>query len=284
MCEVSIILKLDKNKGGDNIFLESYRIFKHLENYIKKNIDKFQDRNMIKSLSEKSSEFIMEDLLKYNQYIYVDEESRERLKNFFINEYKSIVKGNSNFVEMENRLKELLLENYEVRLLDSRSAKFRNIPCSQYSAKKQIEVLNINIDKLGGKIIDLGCGKDANLVKYLRSHNLEAFGIDRYKFKDPYLENISWLDFNFKNNYYGGIIAHMSFSNHFKREFLKSGNLLNEYKYKYLEILKSLKKNASFYYSPSLSFMEDKIDLNNYSIEYNDLYNGMKSVKIKKLL
>jgi SAM-dependent methyltransferase len=51
--------------------------------------------------------------------------------------------------------------------------------CAQYSPQLQLGVLGLSLESLKEPILDLGCGAQGRLVRYLRSAGLDALGVDR---------------------------------------------------------------------------------------------------------
>lgn len=241
-------------------------------------------------LREGLSREIINYLIDRNQYIYIDRDFRSKLNQIY-NKYlvdlisqvmaEDLVSLEILISRMDREILSFLKTYSEIKIIFNREDRLPNF---QYRALEQIDILGLNLGELEEPILDLGCGKDYNLVRYLRDNELSAFGIDRYEFSKDYLDNISWLDYEFSSRSWGSIIAHMSFSNHFVRENLKKEGLYIEYGRKYMEILNSLKIGGKFYYTPSLEFMEKLLDKKTFELEYRPLENGYKSVSIKRLL
>jgi hypothetical protein len=64
-------------------------------------------------------------------------------------------------------------------------------------------------------VLDVGCGERAELVRYLRSLEIAAYGVDRFAGAAPYLAVADWLQVPFRPAKWATILSHMSFSNHF---------------------------------------------------------------------
>jgi hypothetical protein len=55
------------------------------------------------------------------------------------------------------------------------------LPAHQYSINVQLDDLGFTLEDfkaINGKMLDIGCGSDANLVQYLRQNGIDAEGID----------------------------------------------------------------------------------------------------------
>ena len=154
-----------------------------------------------------------------------------------------------------------------VKVINSNRPYIVDVVCSEYTPEMQLSVLELDLDSLVQPVLDIGCGYNANLVKYLRGKGINAFGLDRViKEEKEYYIKSEWLSFYFFPDTWGTIIAHMSFSNHFVHHHLRNDGYYVEYAKKYMQIINSLKNNGSFIYSPSLLFVEEYLDKAKYSV------------------
>lgn len=210
--------------------------------------------------------------------------------------YETINLDYVNRIVMKHQLKlrSILGTIDELRIFPKYEKFVISIPCSEYDAEFQLNILNINLEKIKEPILDLGCGSNAKLVCYLRGLSIEAYGIDRIIKSTSHVIKADWFEYKFKPNYWGTIISHLSFTNHFKRNhFKKNGNHI-AYARKYMELLDSLKPGGEFYYTPDLPFIEQFLSPDSYIVEKNAIkdigrffeYNeplNIQSVKIKKI-
>jgi hypothetical protein len=160
------------------------------------------------------------------------------------------------------------------------------IPCSEYSAEFQEKILRMINKKLIEPIIDIGCGKNCNLVKRLKAAGYKkVYGIDQYENNNEFILASNWFEFEFCKNTYGTIISHMAFSNHFKRTIVLNDKKKELFENKYFEILDSLKQGGIFVYSPALEIIENKIDKEKYLIQRykNTQDTELDTVEIKRL-
>ena len=126
----------------------------------------------------------------------------------------------------------------------------------EYSPEKQCRILSIDPQELPIPVLDVGCGNEGLLVKYLRNLGIEAYGIDRIAAGNAGLFNSDWFEFRFEKRYWGTVISHMSFSNHFLFHHLHPHGRPEIYAKRYMDILESLKHGGSFRYAPGLPFIE----------------------------
>jgi hypothetical protein len=143
------------------------------------------------------------------------------------------------------------------------------LPCAEYSAEFQLSVLGLDPDSIEGPFLDVGCGERASLVRELRSHGIDAVGIDQYRISDDGHTALraSWLEFRFVPDYWGTIASHMAFSNHFVRAMKTDPELAALYHAVYRDILESLKVGGAFCSAPAVPRAEAFIDRARFSIE-----------------
>jgi hypothetical protein len=140
------------------------------------------------------------------------------------------------------------------------------LPCHEYSPQKQLQILGAEADSLLEPILDMGCGARGVLVQYLRDMGKKAFGIDRVVEKGNFLLEADWLDHPLKAEYWGTVIAHLGFSNHFLHHHLRKDGEPDRYARKYMEILHALKPGGSFLYAPGLPFIENLLPNDEYDV------------------
>lgn len=219
---------------------------------------------------------------KQNQFIELSAISLEEINKFYISYLDKL------FDRVTIKHYQFLFDLFSKVKSDAANLANVNMICSEYSADFQLKVLSLNVDHLKEPILDIGCGKNMTLVKFLKQMGYDAVGIDRDLINRKNDSQFDWFTFDYKNNYWGTIISQMAFSNHFIFNHLYKYGKPERYAKLYMTILASLKSLGSFYYTPGLPFIErllseDKyqitkkqIDRINYNKEY--LYN----VKILK--
>ena len=143
---------------------------------------------------------------------------------------------------------------------------------------------------LAQPVLDLGCGKPAQLVTYLRDHGIEAVGVDRLVDQAPYLIRSDWLSFELPPRTWGTIISHMAFSNHFIFQHLYKYGQGADYARRYMAILNALKPGGSFYYTPGLPFIETYLPADQYTVTKRAVKGpgqsgeeGLYAVRVKRI-
>jgi len=192
-------------------------------------------------------------------------------KNQFVNvhmDFKAIIKKVwSNYEEydefnvLESKLIHLL-ENYTDLIIQN-----GDVVCEEYKPETQLIILGIRLPKVKGPVLDLGCGESGNLVRHLRKNKIIAVGIDRLVKEEQHLISADWLRTSYGVGKWGTIISHMAFTNHFNYHHKYVKGEPQKYAETYMALLKALKVGGTFYYSPSVEFMEVLLDPFEYEIK-----------------
>jgi SAM-dependent methyltransferase len=147
----------------------------------------------------------------------------------------------------------------------------KQVVCGDYSPITQIAVLGIDLDRLAAPVLDLGCGRSARLVYYLRSMGIEAVGVDRTVERERFLVEKDWFDLRFTEKSWGTVVSHMAFSNHFIFHHLYKNGDPNRYARLYMSILGSLRPGGVFCYAPGLPFIEQFLPEALFTVEKREL-------------
>lgn len=214
----------------------------------------------------------IEEFCRINQYFSFSIEDKNTLRGIYATLLKEIVANEKPMETISKdhyrRLK-LWLRNsnpFAEKLYSNGKLRLHAVACSEYSAEIQIEMLHISISEMKEPVLDIGCGTQGNLVKYLRTAGFEAFGIDRFASPDTFLANADWLTYDYGVKKWGTMISNLGFSNHFHHHHLRHDGDFALYAKKYMEILHALKTGGSFHYAPGLPFIEKFLDKNQFQI------------------
>ncbi len=218
----------------------------------------------------------LQEFCRVNQYFSFNSESVDELKQIY-RQFISSIKA-TNIHANQTVLTELSYANYwklcdwlvktnefAGKMYDTDEEYVQPIVCSEYSPDLQLSVLQIDLKTLKEPILDVGCGREMNLVNYLRDNGFEAFGIDRFVVNNPFYIKSDWLEFEFEPEKWGTIISNLGFSNHFIHHNLRADGNYKAYGEKYMEILSALKPEGSFVYAPDLPFIEKYLNKQIYS-------------------
>ena len=137
----------------------------------------------------------------------------------------------------------------------------------QYSIETQLDVLHLSPEALEQPVLDIGCGRDAWLVLWLRERQVNAMGVDAFAPKIPGCIQADWQKFPFLPEHFGTITAHLSFSLHFLHQHLRPEGEARAYAVTYMAILRSLRRGGCFAYAPGLPFIERLLPADQYKIE-----------------
>lgn len=132
----------------------------------------------------------------------------------------------------------------------------REVVSAEYDPELQLRVLGLDPASLASPILDLGCGVDARLVRWLRARGLEAEGIDRAAEPAEGIRRTGWLEVPLAPGTYGTVISHLGFSLHFLHQHLRVGDEALRYARRYMELLRALRPGGLFAYAPGLPFVE----------------------------
>jgi len=232
----------------------------------------------------------LDEFCKMNQYYTFGAQAREALKNLYVELFANLKRHTSEIDSIAEahykNIKNWLQESnpYAEKLYSAKGEMIQPVVCAEYTPGLQTEVLHIDIDKLMGPVLDIGCGKQGSLVIFLRNLGMDATGLDRFSFSDDYLMNADWLEFEYGIEKWGTILSNLGFSNHFKHHHLREDGNPIAYARKYIEILKSLKIGGSFHYAPDLPFIELYLDKQQFQVEKFEIGNfDFKTTVIKRL-
>jgi len=214
--------------------------------------------------------YFVHECVKTNQYIYLSKNEFDRIHNVYkklIYNLRKIDAGKATIEDVQR-----IVKDHRSNLIGIIDSKVDDndailIPCSEYSISLQLKILRINSSCINSPIIDVGCGKDARLIKFLNANHDDVYGIDQYYNKSPHIMCENWFDFKFLPETWGTIISHMAFSNHFRRAIAYKSKELKRYEEKFKEILSSLRFGGRLIYSPSIPEIEKDLDHKEYIIE-----------------
>lgn len=153
-----------------------------------------------------------------------------------------------------------------------------------YSPAFILEVLGIDEKDIKGKVLEIGCTKSATLIKYLRSKNIDAYGLDINVEENDFLEKEDWLQKDFGSKEYDVIISNIAFTKHFLKNHLSDSGEYVEYATAFMRILESLKIGGIFYYAPAVTFIEellpeDKFEVVNEFIDDENMRTSIRRLK-----
>lgn len=236
-----------------------------------RNMDAESEKEMINFLTDEA----LQEFCRVNQYFSFNSESVKKLKAIYsrLNQRIRGLSTNAGQSELDaisrehySHLCDWLVETnaFAGKMYSGDQEYAVPVACSEYPSDLQMNILNINLKDLIEPVLDIGCGRELNLVNYLRDNGMEAYGIDRFDNENPFYTKTDWLEYNFEIEKWGSLISNLGFSNHFIHHNQRVDGNYREYAQKYMEILSSIKIGGSFYYAPDLPFIEKHLDSSKY--------------------
>lgn len=232
----------------------------------------------------------VQECCNINQYYTFDKQARLILRDLYVDLFSNI-KSHQLSIELiaekhyENLTQWLRESNsFAEKIYNTKGEVTESVACSEYSSDLQIDILQIAMDQICEPVLDVGCGKEGNLVLFLRQNGVDAYGFDRFADNDSFLFNSDWFEYTFEKDTWGTIISNLGFSNHFQHHHLRNDGSFIEYAKKYMNILSSLKIGGSFHYAPDLPFVEQYLDTDTYQLTKRNVGSyAFKSTRIKRL-
>lgn len=233
---------------------------------------------------------VLSEFSRINHYLSFREEDEQQLKEIYSDLFFKIKEGSQTIEilseEHYQKLKGWLRNAtpYVEQVQPGEHRQPNAIACFEYDASLQLNVLKIDKDHLKSPVLDIGCSPEGYLPGYLHENGLEAYGINRFEANPPFVEKADWLYFDYQAQQWGSIISNLGFSTHFKRHYQAGDQKYKEYSRAYEIILQSLKPGGSFYYAPSLPFIEHHLDQDTYKvIRYPIEYFNMTATQVIRL-
>lgn len=209
---------------------------------------------------------VLQEFYRVNQYFSFSDQQKLDLRKIYSDLFLVIRAKDIPVTEISNlhyeKLKIWMTQTnpFSQDLYSKKEKIIKPVTCAEYSAELQIEILHLDISTITQPVLDIGCGKNATLVKYLRKRGIETYGIERVSNNLSYVINGNWLEYDYGKQKWGTIISNLGFSNHFNHHHLRTDGDYIEYAKKYMGILDSLKVSGSFHYAPDLGFIEKYLD------------------------
>ena len=207
-----------------------------------------------------------------NQFVHFDEHEKNRLEKIYsqyLTDIKTAIETSLTADQLETRLSKVIEDHFlDIRKNISRffdremeqrvqeNVILKQAVCSEYSPELQLRILGIDLVKMTRPVLDIGCGKQGKLVKYLNDRGIQSVGIDRFIEPQPHLVEVDWFQADFSAGTWGTILSHMAFSNHFLFHHRYTHGNPEAYARLYIQILSSLKPGGTFHYAPALPFIE----------------------------
>jgi hypothetical protein len=233
---------------------------------------------------------LIDRIYNINQYIQVNRAAKESLEKIYLLTWRKMIETRNVEATLRKHHYPLLADWVSglypnlLRTALSSQPEIGRILCHEYSVELQLRLLRLHLQEMKQPVLDVGCGKDALLVTYLRQRNIEAYGLDRCLGKKrPFLKEGDWLEIHMGTNRWGTVISNMAFTNHFVYVQNFDAERIPLYKAKYREILDSLQIGGSFVYAPSVPDLEREVDGERYVIQEWPFTHGYGVTRVTKV-
>jgi hypothetical protein len=158
----------------------------------------------------------------------------------------------------------------------------REVTSATYSPELQLAILGLSQGALHEPILDIGCGEDAALVRFLRAAGKKATGIDAHVSSDV-AERADWLAYDYGTARFGTIVSHLGFSLHFMHQEMKRSDLAFEYGRAYMRILRALARGGTFAYVPGLPFIESMLPTSDFVVKRAALASDLLTENVSRV-
>ena len=230
----------------------------------------------------------LETVYRINQFITLSENDKASLRSIYRRTLAELDHSgfDSAMRRHYRRLASWISPFYPKSFIEELKTRNRigSVKNEEYSAEFQENLMGIDVNSLREPIVDIGCGKNAHLVRYLEAKKKKVLGIDRFvEEKNSFVREMSWFDFSFEKSSWGTIIANMSFSNHIIYAMNNDSTHLQQYFLKYREIIHSLKEGGEFIYAPSLLFIEERLDSGQFEVSREKAAGRLAVTRMKRV-
>jgi hypothetical protein len=264
------------HQSGNNIFCTASDLHFHPDvrqiiPALRKDIQTLTSEE-INELRNNYRDGIVKAFFDVNQYTHFDQLATQQIDDIFGALLAEIAVESHTIEEIEQRhfcrIKQFIANTNPsiLKINHNANLKAKNFICAEYSAEFLISLLGLESELANSPILDIGCGKDGKLVKYLQGHGIDAYGIDRIA-NGKGLLAVDWFDFNYGENKWGLIVSNLSFCSHFLYHHLAGEEIAHDFVETFMAILKSLKPGAKWIYTPSIPFFEDLLPSELYAVK-----------------
>lgn len=247
----------------------------------------YLDTNNTEIIASYIAEQVMMTFRRANQFVDFDTKEEKRHIQIYKDMMHDIKDTTMDIQDIEyrhfHRLKKFMKETNAFLLLytNAEDRLVHPVVCEEYSSQFQLE--HLHIKQLQEPILDIGCGEHAELVHALHLQNRKAYGIDVLCQSSPFTQRKNWLRCAYGEQCWGTLISNMSFTLHFLNHHLREDGNFECYAKTYMEILQSLKVHGCWHYAPSIPFIEELLDSNEYKVEHYQHIYKMASTVITRL-
>jgi len=216
---------------------------------------------------------LIEKVYDINQFIHISNEKQQEATSIYRDTLEAMVATD----DIETVLYDFHYPRLSLWLYDLYPSHFvdvlKDIPtlgkvvCEEYSPEFQCKILGLDPKQLMQPVMDIGCGKNGNLVRFLLKSRIRACGIDRIAvMNEPVISRQDWFDLDMNESEWGTIISNIALSNHIIYVSKNDPSLFQKYKKMLKRLVNSLKPGGTFIYAPGTPVIEGEIDRFEFSV------------------
>ena len=280
----SIQKQLETNKSKNLLYIDAAQVIEIEPGFLNTLDEMLASAKQNSSLTREipydlvslSAQLFIEKLYAINQYLRVDPDKVGELEDIYRQSWQKMLETGDiqgtlrafHYPKLSRWVKALYPDQFLEPL--KFTPNIGTVVCEEYSAQFQIDILGIDPEHIREPVMDIGCGREGRLVRYLRSLGVEAYGFDRsLALQESYLQKKDWFDYPFEADTWGTIISNMAFTNHLHFAYRHDRAQFEQYLLKTREIITSLVDGGRFYYAPGLPFIERLLDPVHYHLDRN---------------
>lgn len=260
----------------DNLAAQAHWVFSHKATVVAL----LEQPEHLRALIEHSLQQVKDYLYRRNQYLDLPHPARQNLRIRYAKYYASIrelLRSSTQLDEFARQIEEITtlhlaqlatglqqeIASHSASYADYR-AYLETVACAEYSPQQQLTMLGVSVEEIQPPVLDLGCGTQAALCRYLHECGIAVLGIDRLAPDLPFCRRSGWDEFVYEAMTWGAIISHHAFSTHFHFHHRHSEQKATDMAALLMKILNSLKPGGAFIYTPGLPFIEPFIAENGH--------------------
>jgi hypothetical protein len=286
----AIQTQISKNQGLNLLFEDAPDLLEIDQEFLQQLLilgkKSIQDQEL-ETLIDSAVEASMKCFLNVNQFLQIEQEDRNSLAGIYRQTLSAVrISRNPGQVLRKihyPKLKTWLEEIYPDSLLKGlrNQSDISRVPCAEYSPEVQLTVLGLDPGQLLPPVLDVGCGENAHLVRYLNASGIPAQGIDRsVAVVDKDTQAVNWFNVDIQPSTWGTIISHMALSNHYQFARTAGSGRVTRMEQVFYRLLTGLKPGGILAYAPAVDGLTRLVNLDRYRISELEVVDGFLSVQI----
>lgn len=288
--------QLDLNEGKNLLHTQVEQLLEMDETFLAALEEQVSDPNgpisadRLERIAADAAASLVSKIYARNQYIQIDKRAQDSLKRIYIESWQNLVETKEIESTIRNhhypRIRAFLEQTYPHSLAVGlqKATQLGRVPCGEYSAGLQTRIFRFQRETIKEPILDIGCGAKGNLVRFLRSQRLEAYGLDRtIDDKTDFLIEADWFDYDYGLCKWGTVFSNLSLANHLMYAQRYDRGKVPLYLNVFSDVLDSLSVGGSFTFAPAVPQMEEHVDLGRYMTNRWELPPVARVMEIRRI-